>query len=548
MADAASASAGDGAIDTALYDRQLRLWGEDGQLRLQKANVCLLGATATGTELLKNMVLPGVGRFSIVDGETTSAPDLGVNFFATDEDVGQPRAETTVKHLSELNETVKGQAVVRNPGELIAQADDSALAEFFGAFSLVVVADWSVTDDHVVKLGKFLYTRDTPLVIARVTGLVATVRLVVREHCVIEARVDNPPDDLRINNPWPELQAFTASIDLDSLNSADHGHVPYVVILIKAVEKWRAAHDGKLPSVDAEKDAFKASIKEMGDIYEEQNFEEALKAAVRAYMPYEIKDELKEVFQNPRCAPDQITGDSSDFWVLATAVKQYVADHDGVLPLPGAIPDMTADTQGYIALQKIYAAQAAQDREVYTKIVEELLTTRAKRPANSISEAHIQLFLSNVNVVRTVHFRALEEEFGQSASPPDDFPILFMVPDYKNVRVYWAVRACGEFLSKHGRFPGSESDKKDEEIAQLTEILQGLADKWGVSESLEEDDASKWAQEMWRYGGAELHPMASFIGGLASQEAIKIISGQFTPLDNTFVHNGVDATSMVLRA
>ena len=41
------------------YDRQLRLWGPDGQEALEHAHIALFGATATGCETLKNLVLPG---------------------------------------------------------------------------------------------------------------------------------------------------------------------------------------------------------------------------------------------------------------------------------------------------------------------------------------------------------------------------------------------------------------------------------------------------------------------------------------------------------
>lgn len=41
------------------YDRQLRLWGGSGQKALMEANILLVNASATGTETLKNLVLPG---------------------------------------------------------------------------------------------------------------------------------------------------------------------------------------------------------------------------------------------------------------------------------------------------------------------------------------------------------------------------------------------------------------------------------------------------------------------------------------------------------
>lgn len=44
------------------YDRQLRLWGANGQRRLMNAHVCVLGSGATASETLKNLVLPGIGQ------------------------------------------------------------------------------------------------------------------------------------------------------------------------------------------------------------------------------------------------------------------------------------------------------------------------------------------------------------------------------------------------------------------------------------------------------------------------------------------------------
>ena len=42
------------------YDRQIRLWGAHGQRILSTSHVLLLGASPSGTEALKNLVLPGI--------------------------------------------------------------------------------------------------------------------------------------------------------------------------------------------------------------------------------------------------------------------------------------------------------------------------------------------------------------------------------------------------------------------------------------------------------------------------------------------------------
>lgn len=57
--------------------RQLRIWGEAGQAKLEEANVCLLNCGPTGAEALKNMVLGGIASFTIVDGSRVEQRDLG---------------------------------------------------------------------------------------------------------------------------------------------------------------------------------------------------------------------------------------------------------------------------------------------------------------------------------------------------------------------------------------------------------------------------------------------------------------------------------------
>lgn len=55
--------------------------------------------------------------------------------------------------------------------------------------------------------------------------------------------VDTHPTSLaslRIDQPFPELLAHVKSIDFDSLDSMDHGNIPFVIILIKALEDWKA--------------------------------------------------------------------------------------------------------------------------------------------------------------------------------------------------------------------------------------------------------------------------------------------------------------------
>ena len=59
------------------YDRQLRLWGNHGQKLLSQSRILLLGASGSGSETLKNLILPQIGHFLIVDAHPVTDRDLG---------------------------------------------------------------------------------------------------------------------------------------------------------------------------------------------------------------------------------------------------------------------------------------------------------------------------------------------------------------------------------------------------------------------------------------------------------------------------------------
>jgi amyloid beta precursor protein binding protein 1 len=50
-------------------------------------------AGPTGTEILKNLVLPGVGKFAVVDAKRITERDLANNFFVERKFLGQLRAQ-----------------------------------------------------------------------------------------------------------------------------------------------------------------------------------------------------------------------------------------------------------------------------------------------------------------------------------------------------------------------------------------------------------------------------------------------------------------------
>ena len=96
------------------YDRQLRLWAAAGQQALEEAKILLInnsGPSVVGIETLKNLILPGVGSFTILDNAKVTEQDLGVNFFLIEDSLGKSRAEECCRYLQELNPDVEGFSI-----------------------------------------------------------------------------------------------------------------------------------------------------------------------------------------------------------------------------------------------------------------------------------------------------------------------------------------------------------------------------------------------------------------------------------------------------
>ena len=48
-----------------------------------------------------------------------------------------------------------------------------------------------------------------------------------------------------------------------------------------------------------------------------------------------------------------------------------------------------------------------------------------------------------------------------------------------------------------------------------------------------------------RYEGSQLHTIGAVLGGVASQEAIKLLTHQFKPINNTYIFKGITSEAEV---
>ncbi|NCC76378.1 MAG: HesA/MoeB/ThiF family protein [Clostridia bacterium] len=84
-----------------LYARQVILpeIGQQGQARLQKSRVLVVGAGGLGSPILMNLAGAGVGHLTLIDHDTVSMSNLNRQFLYTVADIGQPKATIARQRL-----------------------------------------------------------------------------------------------------------------------------------------------------------------------------------------------------------------------------------------------------------------------------------------------------------------------------------------------------------------------------------------------------------------------------------------------------------------
>jgi amyloid beta precursor protein binding protein 1 len=218
------------------------------------------------------------------------------------------------------------------------------------------------------------------------------------------------------------------SIDFSTLDQTDHGHVPFVYILVQAAEKWKASvrtgrsqqviyyhlngflqHGGKLPETYAEKKEFKAGIEKMKVKIDEENFDEAVAQAYRVTPGPAVPRAVSALFDEPKLqGGGPLTDEStSPFFHLLAALREYVSHDPQTLPVSATLPDMHTDTKSYVELQTIYKDQARKERDAFARVLE-----KRGRPG-TIDEGMIDDFVKNshgLKICRSGVYGALDQD------------------------------------------------------------------------------------------------------------------------------------------
>ncbi|KIK63910.1 hypothetical protein GYMLUDRAFT_94847 [Collybiopsis luxurians FD-317 M1] len=515
---------------TRRYDRQLRLWAASGQAALESARLLVIPASATATSVMKNLVLPGLGHFTLMDDKKVTGADAGNNFFLDGmKSIGKSRAEEGVQGLLELNDGVEGVADVRDVKEVL-----KSHREWLKSFDVVIAhnVDSNVLDD----LADLLWP-GTHLVVVNSAGFLAEFSIHYQEHQIVESHSETAAS-LRIDKAFPALLDYAMSLSLETMDITDHAHIPYPVILVRALEEWRREREqvsgpssGQgAPSTAAEKKAFKERIRSMMRKFDEENFEEAESQAYKCWTTTGIPSEVKELFTLYPASESS----SSTFPALVSALFQFAQNNpasplytSGLLPLTSTLPDMKSSTDEYVKLQRMYRAQAETEKTVFKQYL--------SKTQVAVDEATVDTFLKNAHALKVLKGRPWK------ATNPGPAEVLAnkLTSQPRETATHLALAAARSLRVK-GVLPALELDSdatKDITMAdaldkdRLKDLLTAEVKTFlPPGTALPEEEWDVASGEIARAPSADLPTTAAFLGGLVAQEIIKMITKQYVPI------------------
>lgn len=503
----------------------------------------VLGASGLSAQVLKNLVLPGLGSFTVCDDARVNWDDVRSNFFLDAESVGKSYAEELARLVQELNPATEAMAWPDSPTSVIEQQRDLLMQSTL----IICVRQPRHVCEAVADLA-WHYVPPVPVLTVRDSGFQGELCISLGELGIMETHPDSLVD-LRLTRPFPELVAYAQHYGVDAGDSLAVSHIPFVVLILRALGAWREAHNGEMPTT-AERRAFVQALQDAraNDEADRENVEEALAAlAQHVWRPLQsppVPAHVTALLDDTQCR--SLSARTPAFWLLVATLRVFV-EKEGVLPLTGALPDMKSLSLEYAALQRVYVSRARRDFAVFDEMLDRILeqvgTTRDQKDLDGET---VRTFVKHAAFLQLIRGRRLTLQ----RTDPNvvAFEAAFNDPVNPVIAQYHlAFVGVDTFYEQMQRYPGGNSDWQDDADLVYTHA-SAYAARIGLT--LTEGSAAKLRNacvELTRGAMSDTPSTAALLGGITAQEAIKIITRQYVPLDNTCVYDGITQAVSSLR-
>lgn len=151
------------------YDRFIKIdkIGIEGQKKLKKSSVAVIGAGGLGSPILLYLTAMGIGRIGIVEGDKVALSNLGRQILFTENEVGMEKVIVIKEKLKKLNHNVEIEPY------LTWISDDEIASNIFAKYDAIIDATDNFETRYIIN--RVAVSLDKPLFIGAVGRFVGQI-------------------------------------------------------------------------------------------------------------------------------------------------------------------------------------------------------------------------------------------------------------------------------------------------------------------------------------------------------------------------------------
>ena len=198
--------------DLERYSRQVMLEeiGYEGQLKLKKAKVCVVGIGGLGNPIATRLVAMGIGKIRIVDRDVIELSNLHRQTMFDESDIGQVKVEAAAKKLKKMNPAVEIEA-------LPVSVNDYTALDIVEGCDVVIDGLDSVNARY--SLNKACIKKNIPFVTGAAVGVSGQAFTILPKetacyHCVFPALDEDSMPTCSIEGVHPSILSIIGGIEV----------------------------------------------------------------------------------------------------------------------------------------------------------------------------------------------------------------------------------------------------------------------------------------------------------------------------------------------
>ncbi|KAK8799502.1 hypothetical protein WA158_006051 [Blastocystis sp. Blastoise] len=263
--------------------------------------------------------------------------------------------------------------------------------------------------------------------------------------------------------------------------------------------------------------------------------ESALYSEIMEHINYLNSPRLSDLFilfNNPKCAISKESSYSEEnaLWMVIVALKRFYTIFKR-LPYSPSLPLMTISPSLYTELLLLVQEQSSKDKQ----FIMNYLITIFPKIYDFIDDTLLDMILFHPYLLCFYTNQSEEDNeyyTTDSELTDDNNTEQFISP----VRIYCLLKAYSIFESTYHYLFSYQSTKDDEN--KFIELYKEQLHDFSL---LYTETDIKIINEIKRYSNTELNMTSSILGGIISEEIIKVISKTYIPVKGTVVWNGLQS-------